>query len=109
MLLEQRREIGGDRWPFEADGIIGVLRKVPAANPVITLVLLAFAKSAHGTRYQPVPLLQPLFRLNGNLHPHSCTTCLGHVRAQIDREQRAVSPQSSSHRDLWNRATRDPT
>ena len=35
MLLEQRREIGVDRWPFEVDGIVGVLRKVLVANPGI--------------------------------------------------------------------------
>ena len=34
----------------------------------LTLVSPAFAKSTHGTRFQPVSLSQPLFRLNGNLH-----------------------------------------
>jgi hypothetical protein len=68
MLLEQRKEIGVDHWSLEGDETVGMLPNVLAVRWHSTLGFLAFAKSVHGTRFQPVSLSQPLFRLNGNLH-----------------------------------------
>jgi len=82
MLLEQRKEIGVDRWPLEGDGTI------------------AFAKSTHGTRYQPCSLSQPVFRLNG--HRSIVNTVLFHpsllhiVTAGIERHVILHSPTKSS-------------
>ncbi|KAF9645772.1 WD40 repeat-like protein [Thelephora ganbajun] len=82
MLLEQRKEIGVDRWPLEGDETI------------------AFAKSVHGIRYQPVSLSQPLFRLNG--HKSIVNSVLFHpsllhiVTAGIERHVILHSPTKSS-------------
>jgi len=73
-LLEQRKEIGVDHWPLERDETVGMLLKALAVSLEVqppTLAALAFAKSIHGTRFQPVSLSQPLFRLNGNFYVSS--------------------------------------
>ncbi|KAF9779652.1 WD40 repeat-like protein [Thelephora terrestris] len=82
MLLERRREIDVDSW---------LLEEAETA---------AFARSARETRYQPVSLSQPLFRLNGHMsivnsvlfHP----SLLHIVTAGIERHVILHSPTKSS-------------
>jgi len=82
MLLEQRKEIGVDQWPLEGNETV------------------AFAKSVHETRFQPVSLSQPLFHLNG--HQSIVNSVLFHpsllhiVTAGIERHVILHSPTKSS-------------
>jgi len=82
MLLEQRKEIDVGRWMLEGDETI------------------AFTKSPRGTRYQPVSLSRPLFRLNG--HKSIVNSVLFHpsllhiATAGIERHIILHSPTKSS-------------